>query len=479
MSRSPPERPHLSDRMSASSYRSMSGYEYDQDSDYTRSHPLNSLPDPIPPDYLIDREPSLRPDQEGDSEFEDEDVHMHDEKRNEDRYSLAYSLDPARLHRSPSYGSLAGPSEPPAKRKKASPTKGSVKSEPKAYTPGSGPKRAAQACLRCRRQKLRCLGGYPCDRCARSKNDCEYGRPGVENTTSGYGSMSSHTLAKADKGESSGRKRSTSKKESEHGRDLSTGHETEAEGEASNVRLAQLESSVANLLAGLAGGPSSYPQNEVLHQLGDNHMRRQSTSSARQRKESSSSWAPVLPPPTHSRPLEAPRFGPNPLQPSLSPDEHGRGYQAGHVRFNSSPGHILNPSPSTYASSGFGQTPEDVKDGKKREEPEQNIAAATESLYEAPFKGLLHQNGGKGMGSRRNSVGGSIPPSRDEPMPGNYQKRFGRERDDPVNAGLVSLAMAETLFQLCVHIWPIVFGLANWQLCRPLSSVSTDSQRGP
>lgn len=34
-------------------------------------------------------------------------------------------------------------------------------------TPISGPKRASQACLRCRKQKLRCLGGYPCSRCVK------------------------------------------------------------------------------------------------------------------------------------------------------------------------------------------------------------------------------------------------------------------------------------------------------------------------
>ena len=256
--------------------------------------------------------------------------------------------------------------------------------------------------------------------------------------------MSSSTPQKFGTGAStSTRKRAPVNKDIGYGyADPPAGVETETEGEGSNTRLAQLESSVANLLAGLAGGPSSYPQGEVLHQLGDNPLGRRSSSSAR------SAWAPVLPPPTHSRPLEAPRFGPNPLQPSLSPDEQGRGNQAGHVRFMSSPGHVLDHSPSTYTSSAFGQTPEDGRDTKRKENPEEKIAAATESLYEAPFKGLLQINGAKGMGSRRNSLGGSMPVSRDEPYPGNYDRRFGGERDDPVNTGLVDLPMAEMLFQL-------------------------------
>jgi hypothetical protein len=35
------------------------------------------------------------------------------------------------------------------------------------------PKRASQACLRCRRQKLRCLGGWPCKRCEKNKSECD------------------------------------------------------------------------------------------------------------------------------------------------------------------------------------------------------------------------------------------------------------------------------------------------------------------
>lgn len=35
------------------------------------------------------------------------------------------------------------------------------------------PKRASQACLRCRKQKLRCLGGWPCKRCQKNKSECD------------------------------------------------------------------------------------------------------------------------------------------------------------------------------------------------------------------------------------------------------------------------------------------------------------------
>ena len=39
-------------------------------------------------------------------------------------------------------------------------------------------RRATQACLRCRKQKLRCLGGRPCERCVKASKECDFGKPG-------------------------------------------------------------------------------------------------------------------------------------------------------------------------------------------------------------------------------------------------------------------------------------------------------------
>jgi hypothetical protein len=38
--------------------------------------------------------------------------------------------------------------------------------------------RAIQACFRCRKQKLRCLGGRPCVRCVKANKECDFGKPG-------------------------------------------------------------------------------------------------------------------------------------------------------------------------------------------------------------------------------------------------------------------------------------------------------------
>jgi hypothetical protein len=60
--------------------------------------------------------------------------------------------------------------------------------------------------------------------------------------------------------------------------------------------------------------------------------------------------------------------------------------------------------------------------------------------------------------SRRNSPQPSAGTmSRDELSGNTYERRFGRERDDPVNTGLVDLAMAETLFSFFIdHCHPFL-----------------------
>lgn len=42
-----------------------------------------------------------------------------------------------------------------------------------ASTEGHRPQRASHACQRCRRMKLRCVGGLPCERCKRAKQPCD------------------------------------------------------------------------------------------------------------------------------------------------------------------------------------------------------------------------------------------------------------------------------------------------------------------
>ncbi|OCF39443.1 hypothetical protein I317_06767 [Kwoniella heveanensis CBS 569] len=310
----------------------------------------------------------------------------------------------------------------------------------------TGPKRAAQACLRCRKQKLKCIGGWPCNRCTKSKNVCDFGRPGL-----GPPNREGTTEA--------------------------------------NARLEQLESSVANLLAGLAGG-SAYPNGEMLHTFDPAQRRAEKYPQDAQPypPQKTGDWAPSLPPPTHVRPIDPPRVGAAPVAPpvnrttqALSPEGAS---QPNQVRFISSPNTTFFPgvSPSNISSNGTGPSPASAamvgsasgpshsndisKEGgrsrrkNKGQKAEERLATATAAEFdEAPFKALVYQPAvwDNREQSRRNSPQPSQPQSRDEPPPGTYERRIMRDRDDPVNTDLVDIQMAETLFAFFIdHCHPFL-----------------------
>ncbi|WVR05443.1 hypothetical protein IAU60_002459 [Kwoniella sp. DSM 27419] len=328
----------------------------------------------------------------------------------------------------------------PKPRLSSGTTKGSIKKDPSAGhgEDEAGTRRAAQACLRCRKQKLKCIGGWPCNRCTKSKNVCDFGRPGM-------------------------------------GAPPKEGATIEA-----NARLEQLESSVANLLAGLAGG-TSYPTGELLHTF-DPTQRRANGFQAEPQATSHAShppWAPHIPPPTHTRPIDPPRMG-----------SHSTGIPSGtiapspddpavhnHVRFTSSPNIALIPqqSPSAFSSAGTGPSPASAamvgsgppgdllnqpRRRSKGQKAAERLATATEGDFdEAPFKALVYQPAvwDNREQSRRNSPQPSQPQSRDEPLPGTYDRRMMRDKDDPVNTELVDSHMAETLFGFFIdHCHPFL-----------------------
>ena len=300
-----------------------------------------------------------------------------------------------------------GPGEPGRRvsggggsHRKSSKSKPNVKEEKDKDGKG-GVRRATQACLRCRKQKLRCVGGDPCDRCVKSKNPCDFGRPAAGGVT-------------------------TSQSRTAMGPEVAT------------ARLEQLESSVANLLAGLAGSNHSQVPNfpngaDVLHHFGSGSgvshglggarsslngldfderqslFDRLSSSTSVPTLGGGSSWSAISP--TFNRPMDR-MSSMQPLQNHLgrvsSAEELGRQ----HVRFSTSPNNVLthNPalnSPSTYTSSGgFGQTPDDQPQGSshharsgrtpkkarsKGQEPEERLAAVTEQVYDPPFKALAYE----------------------------------------------------------------------------------------
>ncbi|WWC60802.1 uncharacterized protein I303_103378 [Kwoniella dejecticola CBS 10117] len=342
------------------------------------------------------------------------------------------------------------------------------------------PRRAAQACLRCRKQKLKCIGGWPCNRCTKSKNVCDFGRPGL-GPSAGAGTSSN----------------------------INPGDGSGAGTKEANARLEQLESSVANLLAGLAGsnGSSSstkkvnYPNNEMLHTFDPVKKRQENLQT-----ESGAPYPPHLlpknssdhqgiPPPTHIKTLDPPRKV-NPTQistfsvhqppaNSMSPDDHYNNQNSvlsqNHVRFTSSPNNMnfIQQSPSGISSNGAGPSPASANTvntgvssvdllreplAKRRkgkgQKAEERLAAVTEGDFaEPPFKALTYQPSvwDNREQSRRNSPQPSQSTSRDEIPPGTYERRFMNDRDDPVNTELVDSQMAETLFGFFIdHCHPFL-----------------------
>lgn len=226
--------------------------------------------------------------------------------------------------------------------------------------------RAAQACLRCRRQKLRCLGGNPCERCIRTSNLCDFGHTGAR--------------AARNTGESSSPEPVTAPINA--AAPIVAPAVVNDRGRAE--RLQQLETSVADLLAGLAEEPDisgqGYSHLEIFHEVIKHRKQPSKTTPTLQTTSS-----PRLPPPTHTRPLDPIRLGTVSTNPVISPSS---GYNSTSVA-NISPEDTssVNAVPNLEAMLDRPPTSTD----RERAMP----IPVTESLYEAPFRSLVRNVSGK------------------------------------------------------------------------------------
>lgn len=222
--------------------------------------------------------------------------------------------------------------------------------------------RAAQACLRCRRQKLRCLGGNPCERCVRTSNVCDFGQTGGRLGQATGDANSAEPVSAPVAGE-----------------DPAAAHD-----QGRDERLKLLETSVANLLAGLAEEPDlngqGYPHLEIFHEVVKH--RKEPSRSAPSIPSSSSTR---LPPPTHVRPLDPIRIGTAPTHPIISPASTHQGHHSisPAMLFDSSPNESSYKAPrSLDATLNHATTSRADNEGKLP-------SPATQSLYEPPFRSLV------------------------------------------------------------------------------------------
>jgi hypothetical protein len=205
----------------------------------------------------------------------------------------------------------------------------------------SGPRRAAQACLRCRKQKLRCLGGKPCARCIKADRECDFGKPGQQPGGLEDANGSKATLVRG-----------------------------------ASARLENLESSVANLLAGLSR-PGIQQGSDTSGRIDDGAV--------------NGNWSyPVDPlphPPLTSFGTAVPLQQYQHIPPQPSPSSLGDsatvslGWQGDFAELQAAPSDTGEDPGSSSMSKG--------KSKGKGVEPEERLAVATQDEIQPPFKALV------------------------------------------------------------------------------------------
>lgn len=277
-------------------------------------------------------------------------------------------------------------------------------------------KRAGQACLRCRKQKLRCLGGNPCDRCIKSDSACEYGR-------SAGGSGTPHSSAKKVKTEP---------------KDTSPLHKR-GEDKGGNDNLGLLESSVANLLAGLANGSpaNGFTRGEPSHltkPMSTKDAPITSDVASRRSLLASESAAANTPPAGPSRPTYQTSSG---LTRAPVYDLWSRYSGQSGISIGS---RVLPYGQKTSASPTTGTGPELFRASRS---PEMHLSQLKDKPSDARPPISSH---GNGLGRAANAPGASIELSSGRAH--RYDNRVDCTLDDPINTGIMDVTVAEVLFNL-------------------------------
>ncbi|CAN9282759.1 unnamed protein product [Alternaria alternata] len=219
-------------------------------------------------------------------------------------------------------------------------------------------RRATQACFRCRKQKLRCLGGRPCVRCVKASKECDFGKPGQASPVS---NSNNNTNTNGDVVE-------------------------DRHGAAARASLVRLEDSVTNLLAGLqntgTNGTDLFPALTAA-------------------PDTVSSTVPVTAPaPAPAPPLEPSSYHATALTNTATPallstSDPLTTQGLGHVRFGDSP-EVNFISPHSYSSRTETTSPSgehDVRTGNEHRdnEGEERLASATKDGFGPPFQSLVYQ----------------------------------------------------------------------------------------
>ncbi|KAJ5979535.1 hypothetical protein N7501_002877 [Penicillium viridicatum] len=306
--------------------------------------------------------------------------------------------------------------------------------------------RAMQACFRCRKQKLRCFGGQPCVRCVKANKECDFGKPGQ---ASAAPNSSTNTNGKVVE---------------------------DGDGVAAGPRLEYLESRVANL-AGLDEPGASVA--DLLPAPAAAPAPTPATAPSR---------APLAPPvvapvtaPAPAAALTAP--GPptynttaftNTATPALlSTSGHPTTQGLGQVRFGNSP-EVNLISPHSYSSRPETISPSREYDAGGRgthrdnqEEAEERLASATRDRFEPPFQALVYQ---PSVWENREASKRSSPLPDEQPVHPTRMTQWGI-RDEPVTSGVIDLDTARILYTFFMNHCHPFLPIIDINLPDPFTSV--------
>ncbi|CAN9241101.1 unnamed protein product [Alternaria alternata] len=296
-------------------------------------------------------------------------------------------------------------------------------------------RRAIQACFRCRKQKLRCLGGRPCERCVKAVKECHFGKPGG---ASAAPNSNTNTNKNDDVVE-------------------------DRNGAAARASLVRLEDSVTNLLAGL-------------HNTGTTN----GTDLLPAPTAAPATVSPVVPitasapalPPLGLSTYHGTALTTTATPPLLSEPDPPTARGLGQVRFGDSP-EVNFISPHSYSSQTETTSPSREHDARtasqhkdNENEGEERLASATKDGFGPPFQALVYQP--SVWENRERSKQNSPlpePPTHPARMP-----PWG-VREEPVSSGVIDFAMARTLYTFFVdHCHPFL-PIVDIALPDPFTSV--------
>ncbi|CAE6370416.1 unnamed protein product [Rhizoctonia solani] len=308
---------------------------------------------------------------------------------------------------------------------------GNASQEPAGGPQRVKPRRAVQACSNCRKHKLRCLGGWPCNRCTKQKISCDFERPS---------------------------------------------HPAGAKATETIERLEQLEASVTSILASMSSGIVSAPrQHSVVSDVTPSYPTSAPLHPQHAIVSQPGSY-PFTGFPTPSDDYTFPQEPPLSIRTEIDPEfltapthdldpQHAAGSSTRPQNVTSPIANTASPGASSLASR------------KSKPDPpppsvESRLRTAVDP-YSAPFKGVLYRPSVWNNSEQEQSRGVSPEPVADDEV---QEDEADQSKDDPIGAGIVTKEVAVWLFDLFItrcHPFIPIIDLTQRDVCESIRHKSS------